>query len=279
MADKEKDKLSGVETTGHEWDGLKELNNPAPRWWLWVFLICTIWAIGYWVVYPAWPTPSGNTPGIKHETQYHWLEKSQAEIKKRKEKYSESFKNSSLEEILASSELRNYANAAGATIFKENCAGCHGTGANGGTGYPSLIDDEWIWGGKINDIYHTLKVGVRSGHADERTNIMPAFGGVLTSAQIKQVADYVAKFDAGNTVGAKIFAENCASCHGANGEGNQEMGAPNLNDAIWLYGKDNISSQITNPRHGIMPNWDARLDDETIKALAVYIHSLGGGEK
>lgn len=281
MADgkKEKDKITGVETTGHEWDGLKELNNPAPRWWLWVFLICFIWGVGYWIVYPAWPTLGGNTPGIKHETQYDRLAKKQAEIAERKNKYAYSFHEASLEEIMMNKKLREFAVAGGEIAFKENCSACHGGGGNGGKGYPSLIDDDWIWGGKLEEIYHTLKVGIRSGHKEERVNIMPAFAGVLTPGQIKQVADYIAKFDSANAEGAKIFAENCASCHGAGGEGMREMGAPKLNDAIWLYGKENIASQISNPRHGVMPNWDNRLDDDTIKALAVYIHSLGGGEK
>lgn len=279
MAEKEKDKLSGVETTGHEWDGLKELNNPAPRWWLWVFLICTVWAIGYWIVYPAWPTLGGNTKGIKNETQYDRLEKAQAEIAKRKEKYTIRFSKSSVEQILADAELNQFAVAGGSVIFKENCAACHGTGANGGGIYPNLIDDDWIWGGNIQDIYHTIKVGIRSNHAETRTNMMPAFDGVLPPEQIKKVAKYIESFDSANAEAAQIFADNCASCHGASGEGMREMGAPKLNDAIWLYGKENIESQIKNPRHGVMPAWDERLNDDTIKALAVYVHSLGGGEK
>jgi cytochrome c oxidase cbb3-type subunit 3 len=279
MAQKDKDKISGVETTGHEWDGIKELNLPAPRWWLWVFLLCFLWAVGYWIVFPAWPTLSGNTQGISGETQYDRLAKSQAEILKRKEKYAARFNKASLEEILADSSLREYATAGGAIAFKENCSACHGTGANGGNGYPSLIDDDWIWGGKVEDIYHTIKVGIRSGHAEERSNFMPAFSAVLSAEQIKQVAKYVASFDSANAEGAKIFADNCSSCHGAAGEGNRELGAPKLNDAIWLYGKQNIALQVANPRHGVMPTWENRLSDDTIKELAVYIHELGGGEK
>jgi cytochrome c oxidase cbb3-type subunit 3 len=278
MAEKEKDKISGVETTGHDWDGIKELNNPAPRWWLWVWLICTVWAIGYWIVYPAWPTLTGNTPGIKHETQYDRLEKAQAEILKRKEKYATRFSNATLDEVIKDAELSQYAVAGGAIAFKENCAACHGTGANGDNGYPSLIDDDWIWGGSAEKIYHTLKVGIRSDHPDTLTNTMPAFAGVLTDVQIKQVAKYVESFDAANAEGAKIFTDNCAACHGASGEGIEDMGAPKLNDAIWLYGKQNIALQIANPRHGVMPAWEGRLSEENIKALAVYIHSLGGGE-
>ena len=279
MAEKEKDKISGIETTGHEWDGIKELNLPAPRWWLWVFLLCFIWAVGYWIVYPAWPTLSGNTQGLTGQTQYDRLEKTQAEIAKRKEKYAVRFGKASLEEIIKDSQLNQFAVAGGAIAFKENCAACHGSGANGGHGYPSLIDDDWMWGGKLEDIYQTLKVGIRSNHQDTRTHTMPAFAGVLTKVQIKQVATYVQNFDTSNAEGATLFADNCAACHGAIGNGISGMGAPKLNDAIWLYGKENIALQIANPRHGVMPTWESRLSDDTIKALAVYVHSLGGGEK
>ena len=280
MADKKKeiDAHSQVETTGHEWDGLKELNYPAPRWWLIVFFACFVWAVGYWIVYPAWPTLSGNTKGTAHWSEYKKLKNEQAEIVARRSKYLEEFRKASFDEIKNNAELTKYAQVAGASAFKENCAACHGTGAQGGHGYPNLNDDDWIWGGKIEDIYHTIKVGIRSAHPDTRTNTMPSFKDVLTAEQQKQVASYVASFDSANAEGAKIFSENCAACHGAKGEGSHEMGAPRLNDAIWLYGKDNIPNQIKNPRHGVMPTWESRLDDDTIKALAVYIHSLGGGE-
>ena len=279
MADKKEiDQVSKVETTGHEWDGLKELNNPAPRWWLIVFFITVIWGVGYWVVYPAWPTLSGHTKGTKEWTSLKKLKDEQAEIIARRSKYLDKFQNATLEEIQGNPELFAFAKAGGATAFKDNCAACHGTGAAGGNGYPNLNDDDWIWGGKLEDIYLTLKVGIRGSHPETRTNMMPSFKGVLTDEQIKQVADYVKTFDSANENGAEIYAENCAACHGENGVGLRELGGPRLNDAIWLYGKENVTAQIYNPRHGVMPNWEGRLDDNTIKALAVYVHSLGGGE-
>ncbi len=280
MENKEKDPISGVETTGHEWDGLKELNNPAPRWWLWVFFLTCIWAFGYWVLYPAWPTLSGNTQGMKGWTQYKKLSAEQAEIIERRGAFLEKISNKSLQEIQNDPELYAFATAGGKTMFKENCAACHGTGAEGRAGYPNLNDDEWLWGGTLNDIYHTLKVGVRSTHADTRQSMMPAFGkdGILTQAQIAAVADFV--LEGNSTEGAAIFKDNCASCHGANASGNREFGAPNLKDAIWLYGHDKqaIMRQVSNPRHGVMPTWEHRLPDEVIKQLAIYVHSLGGGE-
>jgi cytochrome c oxidase cbb3-type subunit 3 len=283
---KEIDKHSGVETTGHEWDGIKELNNPAPRWWLWVFFITCIWSVGYWVVYPAWPTLSGHTKGSAGWTQFTKLKAEQAEITAKRGVFAEKIKTHSLAEIQADPELYAFAVAGGKTMFKENCAACHGTGAAGGNGYPNLNDDDWLWGGDLESIYHTLKVGVRSGHENERTSQMPAFRGVLKPEEISAVTDYVLSLKSGEskgdapTIGADLFKQNCASCHGETGRGGREFGAPNLADALWLYGGDKakVAAQINNPRHGVMPAWEARLPDETVKQLTIYVHSLGGGE-
>lgn len=291
MADnKEKDEISGVETTGHEWDGLKELNNPAPRWWLWVFFLCCLWSIGYWVVYPAWPTLSGEgerggTKGRWEWTQYKKLHSEQAEIETIRGERLEKLKALPLAEIQKDAELYAFAVAGGRTAFRENCAACHGTGAQGGKGYPNLNDDDWLWGGSLEEIYKTIRYGARSGHAEAHDSAMPAFGRdqALTKQEISDVADYVLSFSGKGTnteSGAKIFKENCAICHGENAEGNREMGAPKLADAIWLYGSDkaSIAAQVSNPRHGMMPAWESRLPDATIKQLTIYVHSLGGGE-
>ena len=291
MADKkERDNLSGVETTGHEWDGIKELNLPGPRWWLWVFLICIIWAVGYWCLYPAWPTLSGNSKGSLGWTSHKELAQQQSLITAQQQKYLDRFHLANLEYINKDKELYEFARAGGAAAFKEHCAACHGTGAAGGHGYPNLNDDDWLWGGKLEDIYHTIKVGVRSSHPDTRFSQMPAFGrdGTLKQAQIEDVAEYVVKLHEGDHAeqtpayvrGRDIFTANCTSCHGAHGEGGRDKGAPRLNDAIWLYGSDKnaIIQQVTNPRHGVMPTWENRLSDDTIKELTIYVHSLGGGE-
>ncbi len=289
---KEIDKPSGVETTGHEWDGLKELNNPLPRWWLWVFYITILWAIVYWVLYPAWPTLSGNTKGKLGYTQVKALEKSQEEIAMRQKEYLDRFKDASFEEILKDEELYAFAMTGGAAYFKDNCATCHGTGADGAKGYPNLNDDDWLWGGTLPDIYQTIKYGIRSSHDETRVGDMPAFGrdGMLEMDEIESVVDYVLSFSSSsgddghmleeNNAGAVIFAEQCAMCHGEDAKGGRDFGAPNLSDKIWLYGGDreSVIETVYNGRAGIMPAWDGRLDDNTIKALSVYLHQLGGGE-
>jgi cytochrome c oxidase cbb3-type subunit 3 len=279
----EKDEHSGAETTGHEWDGIKELNIPAPRWWLIVFLLCCIWAVGYWIVYPAWPTLSGNTKGSAGWTQYKKLHAEQAEILARRGEFAAQIKAHSLEEIQANPELYAFAVAGGRTMFKENCAACHGTGAEGRPGYPNLNDDDWLWGGDLQSIYTTLKDGIRSGHEEARDSQMPPFAEILKKEEIGAAAQHVLSLSGkaeATAQGAEIFQKNCASCHGESGTGDRQFGAPNLADAIWLYGDDkaHISSQIANPRHGVMPTWGTRLPDETIKQLTIYVHSLGGGE-
>lgn len=290
-AKKDVDQISGVETTGHVWDGIKELNNPAPRWWLNVFIVTIIFAIGYWVVYPAWPTLSGNTHGRLAWTEYKQLKASQAEIHALRDQFENKIAAADLAQIKNDPELYEYARAAGAVAFKNNCAACHGTGAQGSKGYPNLNDDDWLWGGRLEQIYTTILYGVRSGHEQAHTGQMPAWGGKdgpLSAEQIRQVAEFVQKLHLANKAektdsylkGKEIFAANCAACHGENGEGNQELGAPRLSDDIWLYGGDldTIIETITNGRAGVMPSWEARLGDTVVKELAIYVHSLGGGQ-
>lgn len=279
----ERDDVTGIETTGHEWDGIKELNRPAPRWWLWVFLITVIWSIWYWAVYPAWPVPGGHTQGSKGWTQFSQLAESQGEIRARKAGYLEKFHAASFDDIKNNPELYAFAIAGGAAAFKDNCATCHGTGGAGSAGYPNLNDDDWLWGGTTDAIYQTIRFGIRSGHEQAEISEMPAFSDMLNREQVKSVANYVLSLS-GKTVatpeGTTLFAEQCAVCHGDSGRGSQELGAPNLADAIWFYGNDAaaISAQIQRPRHGVMPHWVDRLDDDTIRQLTIYVHSLGGGE-
>lgn len=292
MADenkKEIDKVSGVETTGHEWDGLKELNNPAPRWWIIVFIITIIWSFGYWVVYPAWPTLTGHTKGMLGWTQHKKLKAEQKEIFERRERYVSRIKHSSLEKIRTTQDLFEFSKQAGESIFKENCATCHQIGGAGAKGYPNLNDDDWIWGGTLADIQKTVTHGIRAKDSKTHDSLMPAFGKdqILTGVELNKVAEYVLSLSKKNSnknadllaEGKELFANNCASCHGEKGKGSKDFGAPNLADAIWLKtSPEEIKVFISNPKMGMMPNWGERLTKTQIKMLSVYIHSLGGGK-
>lgn len=284
----EVDLVTGTETTGHEWDGLKELDTPAPRWWLTVWMITIVFAIGYMFVFPAWPTISGHTKGLLGWTQYSKLKAEQKEITDRQGAYLARFHSESFEQVRADPAVYEFARAGGAVMFKENCAACHGAGGEGRAGYPNLNDDDWLFGGKVDTIYHTIQVGSRSTDEDTHATMMPKFGAILKPEDIQDVATYVMQLPRGNPVqpsaiwtrGQAVFASNCVSCHGEGGGGNREMGAPRLNDAIWLYGgrRDDVVESITNARAGVMPNWKHRLSDDNQRMLALYVHSLGGGE-
>lgn len=285
----EKDEVSGTATTGHAWDGIKELNTPLPKWWLYTFYGCVIWAIGYTVLYPAWPLPGGATPGILGWSSRGQLTQQMDAAAAAQKDTVDKIASMNIDDILKDPKLLAYAQAGGAAAFKVNCVQCHGAGAAGGNGYPNLNDDDWLWGGTPDAIYTTLKHGIRyTDDPETRDSQMPSFGidGILTPEQIDQVANYVVTLSGETTdtgkaeAGKQIFAENCASCHGDDGKGNRDFGAPNLTDKLWLYGGsiEQVKAQIHKPRMGVMPGWTKRLDDAEIKELAIYVHSLGGGE-
>ena len=287
--DKEVDAATGIETTGHEWDGIRELNNPLPRWWLWTFYACIIWALAYTVFYPAWPGITGATAGILGWSSRGELAQEMTDLKASQAVYLDKLAATDVTEVSADPELLQFATAGGASTFKVYCEQCHGSGAQGGPGYPNLNDDAWIWGGTIEDIYTTLMHGVRYDQdEDTRISDMPAFGRdeLLERDQIVDVAWYVRQLsgqeydEAAAERGAVVFEEQCGFCHGEAGEGMAEVGAPNLSDAIWLYGGTHadIVAQVSSPRQGVMPAWSSRLGETTVKQLAVYVHGLGGGQ-
>ena len=288
MSDKEIDKVTGTETTGHEWDGIKELNTLLPRWWINIFYACILWAVGYWVVMPAWPTINGYTHGLLNHSQRDSVTAAVNDLKRARAARETVLANASLEQIQADPKLLQFAMAEGKAAFGDNCAGCHGAGGQGAKGYPNLNDDVWLWGGKLEDIQHTITVGVRSTSPQTRQSQMPSWGrsNILTPHQIIDLTEYVVNLShrpadhAAVARAAKLFKDNCASCHGPEGRGQRKDGAPNLTDNEWLYGgsRDAIYDQIWNGHGGVMPTWGGRLTPATIKALAVYVHSLGGGE-
>jgi cytochrome c oxidase cbb3-type subunit 3 len=283
------DPVTGMATTGHEWDGLQELNTPLPRWWLWLFYATIVWAIGYWVVYPAWPLITSYSQGV-----FGWQSRTAVatelqSLKAQRAPLMDKLAAASLSQIVADPQLMDFARAVGKSAFADNCAPCHGAGGAGAKGYPNLNDDHWLWGGKLADIEQTITHGVRAADDKTRMGSMPAFGrdGMLKRSEIMAAADYVRSLTGLPTptadlpLGQKVFADNCAVCHGPDGKGNRDLGAPNLTSGIWLYGpgKDTIIDGITNGRGAMMPAWSGRLDPTTIKALAVYVYSFGGGEK
>ncbi len=283
------DDVSGTATTGHQWDGIRELNTPLPRWWVITFYVTIIWAIGYWIVYPAWPLFSSYTTGVLHYSSRASVAVELANLERIRGDKMVALGAASLADIEKDPALLALARARGKTVFGDNCAPCHGTGAAGAKGYPNLNDDDWLWGGTLEQIMQTIQFGARSGNPKAHESQMLAFGkdGTLKTDQIVTVANYVRSLSGLPTrpgydaaAGAKIFADNCTVCHGEAGKGNQELGAPNLTDKIWLYGGDEatIIQTITNGRGGVMPAWEGRLDPSTIKAMAVYVHSLGGGQ-
>ena len=291
MCAKQVKKPGEVGTTGHEWDGIQEFDNPMPRWWVWVFYACIVWGIWYSIAYPAWPLLTQATQGyLGYDNRQAVAEEikrfddANAEIKAK-------LIAAPLTGIASNDELNQYATAAGAAVFKTWCAQCHGSGAAGvqGKGYPNLTDNDWLWGGDMDAIYTTINHGIRNTtDADARYSEMPKFGvdQLLDETQIGQVVEYVLQLSGQEhdaalaTAGKTLFTDNCAACHMETGEGDRAQGAPALNDAIWLYGGDRetITASVHGARFGVMPAWAGRLSEDEVRAVATYVHSLGGGE-
>ncbi|GLO68926.1 Cbb3-type cytochrome c oxidase subunit CcoP [Phaeobacter inhibens] len=276
-------------TTGHSWDGIEEFDNPMPRWWLWTFYATIIWAIGYTVAYPAWPGIQSATAGVLGWNSRALVAEEIAAVNEANAPINSRLEEIELASITTDPELNGYAVSAGSAVFKTWCAQCHGAGAAGAKGYPNLLDDDWLWGGSMEDIHATIAHGIRNEESDDaRYSEMPAFGRdeLLEKEEIDQVVNYVMSLsgepqDADKVApGAVIFADNCASCHMEDGTGDRSQGAPNLADAIWLYGGDHatLTETVYNSRYGVMPNWNARLTEAQIRAVTAYVHQLGGGE-
>ena len=289
MAKQPKQQKQEPSTTGHEWDGIQEYNNPLPRWWVWIFYATIVWGIWYTIAYPAWPMIEEATSGYKG-----WSTRANVaqEIKAAEEANAEinaKLVNAELSKIPQDPELMAYSRSAGEAVFETWCAQCHGSGAAGFKGYPNLLDNAWLWGGTLEDIHYTISHGIRNeDDADARFSEMPAFGEILPEDQIEQVVNYVMSMspayepkDASLVeAGAEVYDINCAACHGPEGKGMESMGAPNLTDAIWLYGGDYaaVKDTVMNSRYGVMPPWQNRLEEYEIRAVATYVHQLGGGQ-
>ena len=289
---KDIDDHSGIETTGHSWDGIKELNNPLPRWWLIVWYVTIVWAVIYMILMPAWPALPGlgtNSPGLRNHSDRVLVAAAVEDLKTARVAQSASLLEASLEEIETDRALQQFALEMGDSLFGDNCATCHGAGGRGAVGYPNLADQVWLWDGTLDGIEYTLRHGIRhEADLDTRFSLMPSFGrdGLLSTDQIDGLTQYVLQVsgqphdaeEAGQAT--ELFVQQCASCHGADAQGDRLQGAPNLTDDEWLYDSSErgIYDSIYNARNSHMPAWQDRLDDASIKALAVYVHTRGGGE-
>ena len=286
MSKKQDDDLD-YETTGHEWDGIKEYNKPLPRWWLWTFYATIVWGVLYTIAYPAWPGIKEATPGILGFSTRAQVAEEIARFEDANSGINAQLASVELTEIAQDADLNQYAQNAGAAVFRTWCAQCHGSGAAGAKGYPNLLDDDWLWGGDIEAIHTTITHGIRNEEdPDARWSQMPAFGEMLAEEEISQVVNYVMSLsgepnDASMVAaGETVFLDNCAACHMDDGTGDRFQGAPNLTDAIWLYGGDyaTLTETVTYSRFGVMPPWTERLSEAEIRAVATYVHGLGGGE-
>jgi len=287
MSEDHIDAETGVETTGHEWDGIRELNNPLPRWWLWTLYATIVWAVGYTIAYPAWPMISGATSGMLGYSTRGEVAKDITAHEAQNAELVAALNAVDLTALPASDDLHRYAVARGGSVFAAQCSQCHGQGAAGAKGFPNLLDNDWLWGGDQEAIAYSIRHGIRNDTDwDARYSEMPAYGDIFEDHEIAAVVEYVLSLSATDVdaalveAGAPLYMDNCAACHGDNAKGNRDLGAPNLADAIWLYGGDRetLTETVTNARFGVMPAWGQRLSEEDVRAVAVYVHSLGGGE-
>jgi cytochrome c oxidase cbb3-type subunit 3 len=286
MSTEDKKNEHGHGTTGHSWDGIEEWNNPLPRWWVWTFYVTIAWGLIYTILYPAWPLVDRATQGLWGGSTRAEVAADIASFEAANAEINAKLAAADLTTVSADADLQGYAFNAGAAVFRTWCAQCHGSGAAGAKGYPNLLDNDWLWGGDVEAVHQTIAYGIRSDHDDTRYSEMPAFGEWMAAEEIAALTQHVLAVSGQENdaalaaTGATLFADNCSSCHGDTAMGDREQGAPNLTDAIWLFGGDeaSITETITNSRFGVMPSWSNRLSEAEVNAVAVYVHSLGGGE-
>jgi cytochrome c oxidase cbb3-type subunit 3 len=282
----ERDPHTGHITTGHEWNGIKELNAPVPRV-IWLFLAVTvIFAVLWWVLMPTWPLGASYTKGLLGVDQRNIVAEKVKAAEVDRSTWVKQIEDKDYKDILADPKLMQTVRATGHTLFGDNCAACHGFNAKGSKGYPSLMSNAWLWGGAPETIAETIRVGINSAHAESRTAQMPAFGRdqMLPRADIEKIVSYVQGLSNPAAVkdvapdaiaaGKELFAANCASCHGEDAKGNTELGAPDLTDNVWVYGGDRqaLLDTLWGGRQGHMPTWEHRLSAADRKILALYLY-------
>ena len=285
MAVEERDPYTGYLTTGHEWNGIKELNTPVPRVVIFFLIITALYSVVYWILMPAWPLGVSYTKGLLGIDQRDVVAGQIKRADEERSVWTKRIEAESFEQILADPKLMTVVRQTGSTLFGDNCSGCHGRTAEGGLGFPALVSSTWLWGGSPEAIAETIRVGINSPHKDTRVSQMMAFGrdGILKRDEVNNVVDFVrslsdpsvaktvaaAKLDAGKA----LFAANCVSCHGDNAKGNPELGAPDLTDKFWIYGGDaqSVFTSVWGGRQGHMPSWDGRLSPVDQKILTLYL--------
>ena len=293
MAIEKRDPHTGYTTTGHDWNGITELNRPVPRV-IWFFLTATvIFSIGYWVLMPAWPLVSTYTKGLLGVDQREILSENLEAAAAARSVWTRQIEARDYAEIQQDASLMGTVRRTGRTLFEDNCAACHGMAAQGGPGYPRLTDAAWLWGGDPAAVAETLRVGINSAHDETRFAQMPAFGldQTLDRAALREVVDYVLSLSAGApadpgrsasiAAGAGVFADNCAACHGENAAGSTDLGAPDLTDDFWIYGGDrqSVYGTVYGGRQGQMPQWEGRLSALERKILTLYVLDLGASKR
>ena len=284
----ERDPITGRSTTGHEWNGITELLTPVPRVVLFFLAIFSLFAVGYWLLMPAFPLGSTYTKGLLGNDQRKIVAEQLKAADAERAVWMDKISALDFAAIKADPELMRRVNEAGRTLFVDNCAACHGVSGTGGPGFPDLTAKTWLWGGEPETVAETIRVGINSSNADTRVSQMLAFGrdGVLNGTQIADVVAYVQSLSGHAhsqavspkriAAGKAVFTANCVSCHGEDAKGLRAQGAPNLADAIWINGGTaaDIYSSVYSGRQGHMPHWADRLTPAQIKLLALYIGQL-----
>lgn len=281
MSSGERDPITGHMTTGHEWNGIKELNTPVPRA-VWFFLITTfLFSVFWWVLMPAWPLGHTYTKGLLGVDQRQVVEEDLRQAAANAPAWRMAVAQRDFAAIQADPPLMQQIRRHGSVLFGDNCAACHGPRGIGGPGFPALAAGAWLWGGAPEVLAETLRVGINSDHPETRVSQMPAFGRdqLLTRADILALIAHVRSLSgmgSGSAAGRELFAANCAACHGEDAKGMVEMGAPNLTDTTWIYGssEQTLFTTIFYGRQGHMPRWDRRLSDLDRKVLALYVADL-----
>jgi cytochrome c oxidase cbb3-type subunit 3 len=283
MSVDQRDPLSGYKLTGHEWNGITELNTPVPRAVYFFLIVAFAFSLAYWVLMPAWPVGTTHTKGLLGADQRARVTAALKSAALDRATWTKRIETESYQSIQASPELMAIIRETGHRLFGDNCAACHGIAAQGGPGFPNLTTASWLWGGEPETIAETIRVGINSAHPDSRASQMPAFGRdqMLPRADIENVVAYVRSLSglgkdasaASITAGKAVFAANCVACHGDAGQGNMEVGGPNLTDRFWIYGGDlsSVYATVWDGRQGHMPTWESRLSPVERKLLALFL--------